>query len=395
MEAAMKLLEKILLATDLSEAAGSAVGMAAWAAKSFGSQVILMNVIPDFPGSPHAGKIVRTAVEERLEKIRGALAAQGIHVAETVIETGAAETRIADLAEIRDVNVLMIGSGSREGKDRFLLGTTAGKLLRGSRKPVWVVRTGATPPVSSVLCPVDFSEHSRRAMENALSIAGAVGARLTVLTVLESPAGRLHFPVKAIFRLKGRQAWEKCQREEFEKFLARFEAGGVRLGKMVRKGRAADEILAAAGETRPDLIVMGCQGRTGIERLILGSAAEKVIRDLPCSVLALRAEHAIRLRMEAAIDDLEAGLKEGRELLAKGFAEEALRQFKRILERDAMLATAWEGMAAAHDRLGRAAAARECAERAKVIRRKLWEQDVEAEIKSRSGMPAKPRKRRM
>jgi universal stress protein E len=372
MEAAMKLLEKILLATDLSEAAGSAVGMAAWAAKSFGSQVILMNVIPDFPGSPHAGKIVRTAVEERLEKIRGALAAQGIHVAETVIETGAAETRIADLAEIRDVNVLMIGSGSREGKDRFLLGTTAGKLLRGSRKPVWVVRTGATPPVSSVLCPVDFSEHSRRAMENALSIAGAVGARLTVLTVLESPAGRLHFPVKAIFRLKGRQAWEKCQREEFEKFLARFEAGGVRLGKMVRKGRAA-----------------------GIERLILGSAAEKVIRDLPCSVLALRAEHAIRLRMEAAIDDLEAGLKEGRELLAKGFAEEALRQFKRILERDAMLATAWEGMAAAPDRLGRAAAARECAERAKVIRRKLWEQDVEAEIKSRSGMPAKPRKRRM
>lgn len=389
----MKLLEKILLATDLSETAGSAVGMAAWVSKIFGSQVILMNAIPDIQGSPHVLKIVRRAVEERMDKIRSALAAQGVRVAETVIETGAAETCITDLAEIRDVNVLMIGSGSREGKDRFLLGTTAGKILRGSRKPVWVVKTGATPPVSSVLCPVDFSEHSRRAMENALSIARAAGARLTVLTVLESPAGRLHFPVEAFVRLKGRQAWEKRQREEFETFLARFEAGGVRLRKMVRKGKAADEILAAAGETRPDLIVMGCEGRTGIERLILGSVAEKVIRDLPCSVLALRAEHAIRLHMEAAIDDIEARLKEGRELLEKGFAEEALHQFKLILQKDVMLAPAWEGMAAANDRLGRTAAARECAERAKVIRRKLWEKKVEAEIKSRSGMPRKPRKR--
>jgi len=391
----MKLLEKILLATDLSETAGSAVGMAAWAAKIFGSQVILMNVIPDIQGSPHAAKIVRRAVEEGMDRIRGALAAQGIRVAESVIETGTAEIRITDLAEIRDVNVIMIGSGSRKGKDRFLLGTTAGKLLRGSRKPVWVVRTGAAAAVSSVLCPVDFSEHSRRAMENALSIARAAGARLTVLTVLESPAGRLHhFPVEAIVRLKGRQAWEKRQREEFETFLARFEAGGVRLRKMVRKGKAADEILAAAGEVRPDLIVMGCQGRTGIERLLLGSVAEKVIRDLPCSVLALREEPAIRLRMDAAIDDIEARLKEGRDLLAKGFAGEALHQFKRILEKEAMLAPAWEGMAAANDRLGRAEAARECAERAKIIRRKLWEQNVEAEIKSRSGMFRKPGKRR-
>ena len=389
----MRLLEKILLATDLSETAGSAVGMAAWAAKTFGSQVILLNVIPDIPGSPHAVKIVRRAVEERLEKIRGALAAQGVRVAETVVETGAAEIRITDLAEIRDVNVLMIGSGSRDTKDRFLLGTTAGKILRGSRKPVWVVKTGAAPPVSSVLCPVDFSEHSRRAMENALSIARAAGAGLTVLTVLESPAGRLHFPVEAFVRLKGRQAWEKRQRGEFETFLSSFEAGGIRLRKMVRKGKAADEILAAARETRPDLIVMGCQGRTGIERLLLGSVAEKVVRDLPCSVLALRSEHAIRLRMEAAIDDIEARMKEGRELLEKGFAKEALHQFKLILERDPMLAPAWEGMAAAHDRLGRAKAAKECTERARVIRRKLWEQDVEAEIKSRSGMLRKPGKR--
>jgi len=390
----MRLIEKILLATDLSETAGSAVGMAAWAAKTFGSRVILMNVIPDIRESPHAVKIVRRAIEDRLEKIRGALAAQGVRVAETVIETGAAEIRITDLADLRDVNVLMIGSGSRETKDRFLLGTTAGRLLRGSRKPVWVVKTGAVPPVSSVLCPVDFSEHSRRAMGNALSIARAAGARLTVLTVLESPAGRLHFPVKAFVELKARQAWEKRQREAFETFISSFETGGVRLRKTVRRGKAADEILAAAGETRPDLIVMGCQGRTGIERLILGSVAEKVVRDLPCSVLALRAEEAVRLRMEAAIDDIEARLKEGRELLDKGFAEEALHQFKLILERDPMLAPAWEGMAAAHDRLGRGKAARECAERARVIRRKLWERDVEAEIKSRSGMPGRRGKRR-
>ncbi len=73
-------------------------------------------------------------------------------------------------------------------------------------------------------------------------------------------------------------------------------------------------------EKHTDLIIMGSAGKTGLSRILLGSVAEKVTREVPCSVITMKSEDAIRLYIEAQIDDLETHFKEGRESLEEGFA---------------------------------------------------------------------------
>ena len=73
---------------------------------------------------------------------------------------------------------------------------------------------------------------------------------------------------------------------------ARLEAAGFRTTTTVRDGAARDLILDCAAEWRPDLIVMGSHGRTGIDRLVLGSVSESIVRHAGCSVEIVRAASA-------------------------------------------------------------------------------------------------------
>jgi nucleotide-binding universal stress UspA family protein len=137
--------------------------------------------------------------------------------------------------------------------------------------------------VKNVLYPTDFSDPADRAFDVAQSLARQQGARLIVLHVSPPVAVPLrevlteHRPAQAYYD------------ELREKLLAvRPEDPGVAVEHILAEGDAAGEILRVAQAKRADLIVMGTHGRTGLERLLLGSVAEQVLRSASCPVLTLK-----------------------------------------------------------------------------------------------------------
>jgi universal stress protein A len=141
-----------------------------------------------------------------------------------------------------------------------------------------------------ILCAIDFSELSRIAMLHATERAKATGAELTLVNVIP----RAHASMIAEDLLAPTQAevTEELM-EEMDRKMAPWREEAARLcGSPVRTrilvGDAADRITRFAENDRTDLIVIGTHGRTGVKRAVLGSVAEKVVREAPCSVLVTR-----------------------------------------------------------------------------------------------------------
>jgi nucleotide-binding universal stress UspA family protein len=142
--------------------------------------------------------------------------------------------------------------------------------------------------IRRILCPTDFSDASKRAMERAIVLAKWYEAELTVLHVLSLAPSTTGFPpAVSPFTLA------LVPRERFLEDLRRFSASaveaGVRTEVVLGEGSAAGEILDAARKIPADLIVMGTHGRGGFERLVLGSVAEKVLRRACCPVVTVPA----------------------------------------------------------------------------------------------------------
>jgi nucleotide-binding universal stress UspA family protein len=139
-----------------------------------------------------------------------------------------------------------------------------------------------------ILLPTDFSECSAEAAGVARSLAERFGSRIVVLHVLDEPATldpmfRGDIPLEML-----RTRMEQFARENMDSFLARHFSGFDRFDTILATGIPYREIIGNAREAAVDLIVIGTHGRTGVEHVIFGSTAEKVVRMSPCPVLSVR-----------------------------------------------------------------------------------------------------------
>ncbi len=142
--------------------------------------------------------------------------------------------------------------------------------------------------IEKILCPVDFSENSDHAMRYARAFADAYRSELALIHVVEMPflpsystAGvpELDFPVDEIQR--------QC-RESMDELLEKYRGEGYEISGHVVVGSPFVEIVRKAKDEEFDLIVLGTHGRTGLKHLIIGSVAEKVVRNAPCPVLSVK-----------------------------------------------------------------------------------------------------------
>jgi nucleotide-binding universal stress UspA family protein len=124
--------------------------------------------------------------------------------------------------------------------------------------------------VQRVLYPTDFSSYSNQAYLHAVALAENYNAALVVLSVFTPGVGL------------DRQQW-RGQLEQIRPVNTRIPVRHVFL-----EGDPAGEIVRYARDAAVDLVVMGTHGRTGVERLLMGSVAEQVLRDAPCSVLVVK-----------------------------------------------------------------------------------------------------------
>jgi len=142
-----------------------------------------------------------------------------------------------------------------------------------------------------VLCPIDFSEHSLAALEIALKVVQQNDATLYLLNVAPTPAGAAGFqPVP----LDPYPIVEKDRREQLEKLARERIPAAVRWETLVTSGDPAERVLETARGLSADLIVMGTHGRKGLGHLVLGSAAERVVRESPIPVLTTHSTTRVR-----------------------------------------------------------------------------------------------------
>lgn len=143
-------------------------------------------------------------------------------------------------------------------------------------------------PFKKILCPTDFSEPSSRAIEAASELALHFGSELCFLHVVSRvpsvPGGAESsgFNV-ALYEKELETAWKRS----LEEIINQLELKQVKVHLVVLKGTAADEILRVADEHNIDLIVIATRGRTGIDRLVFGSVAERVVRLSKCPVFTV------------------------------------------------------------------------------------------------------------
>lgn len=138
-----------------------------------------------------------------------------------------------------------------------------------------------------ILLATDGSQGAQGAEAYACALAVSWRATLTIMNVLElSPGLNPEYPVN---RLYLGELMKEATRELVE-LKARATDRGIPVHTRIATGIPSEEVLAAAAAEDSDLIVVGTRGRTGLEHVVLGSTAERIIRSAPCPVLAVRTE---------------------------------------------------------------------------------------------------------
>jgi nucleotide-binding universal stress UspA family protein len=146
--------------------------------------------------------------------------------------------------------------------------------------------------VRRILCPVDFSEHSRRALDHAVAIARWYGSAITVTHIVAPAPVTAYGPGPVILEPAMMSTADRDQLQaSLDAFVQAETAHGVTIETGIREGNTAADVLAQAAELPADLITIGTHGRSGFERLLLGSVAEKVLRKAAGPVLTVPRDH--------------------------------------------------------------------------------------------------------
>ena len=187
-------------------------------------------------------------------------------------------------------------------------------------------------PYKKILCPTDFSESSYEAIKTAGEIAFHFGSELCLLHVV-SPVPVVPMGGGAAYNVPlYEQELESASKKSLEEIINQLEWKELKVRLIVLRGNAADETVRIADEEHVDLIVIATHGRTGLDRLIFGSVAEKVIRLARCPVLTVAAGSSAEQREEkkgdSAMEETEIKSTEKKSEKKKAYQEKIEAQLK-------------------------------------------------------------------
>lgn len=142
--------------------------------------------------------------------------------------------------------------------------------------------------IKTILFPTDFSQGARAAMDYAVSLAQDYKAKLILLYVIQDISIAEWYIPSSISAADLVEDMQKSAEKEMEKWGAEAAAQVSVVDRLVTRGVPFVEIIATAKAKNADLIVIGTHGRTGIDHMLFGSTAEKVVRKSTCPVLTVR-----------------------------------------------------------------------------------------------------------
>jgi nucleotide-binding universal stress UspA family protein len=286
----MATFRRILVATDYGPSSERALEAAVAFATRFGAELIVLHVIEEnaFAYPFPIPKAAREAAKSRLDETVAGLRARMLN-ASGILREGVAWNGVCESAAEVSADLVVVGSQGRHGLPRFVLGSVAERVVRLSPAPVLTVHSSGSVAILAggmdhfrhILAPTDFSEASERGVDAATSLALEFDASLTLVHSYELPIYAYYVVDDVTAEVEARA------RRKLDKLLVRVR---VRLPKAegeVRRGAPWQGILDVAKERGTELIVLSTHGRNGVDRVLEGSVAEKIVRLSPVPVLTV------------------------------------------------------------------------------------------------------------
>jgi nucleotide-binding universal stress UspA family protein len=296
----MATLENIVCGTDLSESSDEAIRQAGALAATTGAHLTVVCAVTltyrsgaDIPIPPPLPPIDPAAIQRRLTvEVRSQLARAAAGIAanvEVAVDTTSASAAIVRSADSKKAGLVVVGSRGATGLRRLALGSVAESVVRHASSSVLVARP--SPVTGKVLAATDLSEPSLAAISAANAEANRRKAKLTVLHCLDFPPTLMGLGFAPLVPAspddpKSRVAQATDAAATVREAIARL---GVDAEVVIDEGSPRAAIPRIAEQMPAELVVVGTRGRTGLERLLLGSVCESVVRHSHCSVLAVRA----------------------------------------------------------------------------------------------------------
>lgn len=379
----MKILDKILFAQDFASTSKNLESVAVSLAKKFNSTIVPVHVLPNDIINVKVKKMLDETALDRLGKTSEKIKAEGVSVEAPLIKYGVAHDQIIMAATSVNANMILVGSGENKETEKFKLGTTTERIIQNSEKPVLVIKEDDAFDVKTILCPVDFSDSSKRALSNAIIIARRLDAKLLVLSVSEEETSSW-FSSKEELDKENAERF-KTNKEAFTQFLKEFKFGDLEWARIEKIGNPSKVIMNTITNEGIDLLIMGTTGRSGLNRLIVGSVTEKVIREVPCSFLTLKSQDIISIHLETDIRDFETVFASAQQLEKDGFYEDAIEQYKASLGINTMHVPAYNAIATLFDKLNKPEKAAIYRKNANEIKERMWYTKVEEEVRKIRG----------
>ncbi len=293
----MRQLKRIIVGHDLRAGGDAALRSAAVLAKRYGAALRLVHVIEP----PHSYERIAhplaspSVVEEIAQKIGAKLEAlavsrdlTGLQV-EYEVRRGKPFVELIIARRAWSADLLVVGNAHEQGAR--LLGSTSERVVRKAMVPVMVAKKVLSANAQTFLVPTDFSDCAKKAAAEALTLAESFSGRVVFLHVVDLyPSYAFSYTDDIAVPLVLPPPAPEQIEAEWQDFLSGLPLDKVAWEKSTQEGEPTTEIVQQAEIRQADLIVIGTHGRTGLEHMLMGSVADKVVRTASCPVLTIRPE---------------------------------------------------------------------------------------------------------
>lgn len=287
--------ERLLLSTDGSEFSEGAVREAIRLAKRCSSRLSAISVIETNPEyetiAPQLLEKTEKAAWAHLESVKERAKKEGVDCEIGILEGEDSYRYISDEAAKRKSSMIIMGRRGRTGLKRLMMGSTTARVIGHAPCNVLVVPRATQVDFKSILVATDGSLHAAAAASEAIGIAKKNKSKLTVVAVA-APEAMTPMDIESVEMQRSLIAEKELtgaeQNAKDVKAAALKE--GVAVEAFVLSGKPSDAIIQIAKEKGADLVVLGSHGRTGIEKLLMGSVTERVIVLSACAVLVVKSK---------------------------------------------------------------------------------------------------------
>lgn len=273
---------KILVATDFSPASGVLLGFLKKLASKISCNFYFIHVIPSFWKNWISSGLLKKESFQRLENYQNKLI-DAKNPKRLLIEIGNRPDNI--LSQAKSLNVDLIAVGAKTNKNgRHHSGTTVKSIARNAKKSVIICKNES---ISNIICGIDGSKASGKALNWAIFLAKHFDCKLTILHIMTKIDGiTLGMEDEDINRLT--DDIEKKTKSEIMSFLKNYEFSDLSYELTYLWGNPSSVILNNIEDNNHDLVVIGAKGHSILHEVLIGSTAEKILEFLPCSLLITR-----------------------------------------------------------------------------------------------------------